>query len=83
MKPKYDIYIRTDLRERFDKEPNKSGLVNELLAAHYSGKPVNDTQVKPTAPFKEIVKETSRKDDYKLCPHGYPANGWSCRKGCK
>ena len=57
MKPKYDIYIRKDLRERFDKEPNKSGLVNELLAAHYSGKPVNDTQVEPTATSKETVQE--------------------------
>lgn len=35
MKAKYDIYIRKDLQEDLNNEPNMSGLINELLAEHY------------------------------------------------
>jgi hypothetical protein len=35
MKAKYDIYIRKDLQEDLDKEPNMSGLINDLLAEHF------------------------------------------------
>lgn len=38
MKQKYDVYIQAALRERFDQEENKSGLVNSLLASYYRQK---------------------------------------------
>lgn len=33
--PNRMIYISTNVAEKFDKESNKSGLVNELLGKHY------------------------------------------------
>ncbi len=44
MKAKYDIYIRKDLQAYLDKEANRSGLINDLLAKHFRdvAKKVND-----------------------------------------
>lgn len=42
MKQKYDIYIRSSIRSIFDKESNKSGLVNDLLIKHFASKQLLD-----------------------------------------
>jgi hypothetical protein len=30
-----------------------------------------------------VIADSHIIPDVKICPHGFPANGWSCKKGCK
>lgn len=85
------IYFRKDIWESFQDEPEKSSLVNELLAKHYGKPTLVDPIIRvkplgvvkaPDAPAQPLKKEVGAN----LCKiHGTPLTvfGKCLMKGCK
>lgn len=53
--PHYNVWIRRDHEERFSAEANKSGLINDLLDAHYSKAPKVTPAASPTEIFNGLT----------------------------
>ena len=58
-----NIYISKALEERLNQEPNKSGLINELLRKHYSGSSPTPPKPVGSAP-QELPNKTPRTTAY-------------------
>lgn len=72
----YTLYIKNN---SFDKEKNKSGLVNELLAEHYDIHPKVDNLVK-------IMSSKTKISNTLFCKNGHPipeGRDKCLGKGCK
>lgn len=81
MAKKYLLYIHND---RFEKETNKSGLVNALLDAYWSGDKVTEfksvTAIAPSG-SNATVTYTALNGQERCAGH---ATRWDCgRAGCK
>lgn len=83
----YTIYIKHDA---FDTEPNKSGLVNQLLKKHYFDNTTKETDpipdTKPPLSLNDVKEIKAKQANMKMCPNGHPIPEGRSKcmgKGCK
>lgn len=66
------VYIAKSIQDRFKREPNKSGLINQLLEEHYrtGTQLLPDIPVVPNRGFSDVP--VKREKAVELCPHNFP-----------
>jgi hypothetical protein len=70
--PTLSVFIRKDDVDKWKALENKSEFLHNSLN-HIADQ---IKVIKTPYDAKKIIK------DEKICKHGYPANGWSCKFGC-
>ena len=76
--PHVNIWIRKDDFPRWESIKDKPLFLHNALEVRESYKelpPIERKQIKTQ--LKKIMEAET------LCPHGFPRNGWSSKKGCK
>lgn len=74
--PKVSFYLRNEDIDKWKAIEAKTEFIHAAL---------NNTAprvIKRAVEFGEAIAKHTAKDT-KICPHGFEANGWSCKKGCK
>lgn len=75
------MYIRKENEERWDNITDKSAWVNAMLEKSPPNSIVEREKLEPIDAQELVNKDFNKAVN--LCPHGFPKNGWSCKKGCK
>lgn len=73
-----NIYITKQNEGRLKQEPSMSGLINQLLDAHYAGGPVQSTApqlVRSEAPAVQRTEQST--EELPCCQNRQPCKHWS------
>lgn len=78
--PRVNIYIRNDDIEHWEAIEDKPLFIHDSILSHTLA--ASTSVYSTTDGIKEDIQKINEGKNIELCKHGYPKNGWSCKKGC-